>query len=94
MRLKDPPQILWRNFSKGGSVGWLLLSLVNFFVHLVHLPRLPSISRLTALISSSTSYGALQMTLSSLSLTAGRLLFLFEFGQLLYDPLVVVWREA
>jgi len=39
-------------------------------------------------------YGALQITFPALSLRAGRLLFLFEFGQLLYDPLVVVWREA
>ena len=40
------------------------------------------------------SYGALQMTLPALSLSACRLLFLLEFDQFLFDPLVVVRGEA
>ncbi len=94
MRLKDPLQILWRNFSKGGSVGCLILSIVEFFAHFAHHPRFPSNFPRTALTSSSTSYGALQTSLPALSLTAGPLLFLLQFRQLLFDPLGVVGREA
>ncbi len=76
----------WDKFSPDHLVG-VIPDDLNFDASIFpccsdHRPRFPSISRRTTLTSSSSRFAA------------GCLLFLFHFGQLLFDPLVVVWREA